>query len=129
MNEKGFKLFHFFTLMIMNQIENITDLTGRTAVVIGGTSGLGRSIALGLARSGANVIPAGRRLELITEVCAEIEKIGRTTLTQIVDISARQSIDVLRDAVIEKFNGVDILVNAAGRTVRTPTKDVAESEW
>lgn len=113
----------------MSKAENITDLTGRTAVVIGGTSGLGRSIAVGLARSGANVVPVGRRAEFIGEVTSEIEKLGRKTLRQTVDIAIRESIDALRDAVIEKFNGVDILVNAAGRTARTPTKDVSESEW
>lgn len=113
----------------MNQSENITDLSNKTAVVIGGTSGLGRAIALGLARSGANVIAAGRREELVEEVCAEIEKAGRKTLRQTVDVSSRESIDALRDAVIEKFEGVDILVNAAGRTAKNPTAGVSESEW
>jgi NAD(P)-dependent dehydrogenase (short-subunit alcohol dehydrogenase family) len=113
----------------MKQAENITDLSNRTAVVIGGTSGLGRAIALALACSGANVVPAGRREELVAEVCAEIESEERRSLIKTVDVSSRESIDELRDAVIEKFGAVDILVNAAGRTARTPTKDVAESEW
>jgi NAD(P)-dependent dehydrogenase (short-subunit alcohol dehydrogenase family) len=109
--------------------ENITNLSNRTAVVIGGTSGLGRAIALGLARSGADVIAAGRREELAEEVCAEIEKAGRKTLQKTVDVSSRESIDALRDAVIEKFEGVDILVNAAGRTAKNPTAEVFEGEW
>ncbi|MCU1288573.1 MAG: kduD [Acidobacteria bacterium] len=113
----------------MIQAENITDLTGRTAVVIGGTSGLGRAIATGLARSGANVVAAGRRLELIEEVCAEIESLGRETLRHTVDVSKRESIDLLRDAVIDRFKGVDILVNAAGRTARTASANVEEAEW
>lgn len=113
----------------MKQAENITDLSNRTAVVIGGTSGLGRAIALGLARSGANVIPAGRREEMVAEICAEIAAAGRETLLKTVDVSNRESIDALRDAAVEKFGGVDILVNAAGRTARTPSKDVAEIEW
>ena len=107
--------------LVMMQAENITDLTGRVAVVIGGTSGLGRAITIGLARSGAHVIPSGRREELIEEVCREIENLGRDSLRQIVDVSKRESIDALRDAVIQKFDGVDILVNAAGRTARKPT--------
>jgi len=113
----------------MNQAENITDLSNRTAVVIGGTSGLGRAIAVGLARSGANVVATGRRAELVEEVCAEIETINQKTLRQIVDVSSRESIDALRDAAIKQFGGIDILVNAAGRTARTATKEVSESEW
>ncbi len=111
------------------KVENITDLSNKTAVVIGGTSGLGRAIALGLARSGANVIAAGRREELVEEVSAEIEKVGRKALRQTVDVSSRESIDRLRDAVIEKFEGVDILVNAAGRTAKSATAEVSEGEW
>ncbi len=59
--------------------ENITDLTGRVAVVIGATSGLGRTIAVGLARSGAKIIPTGRPENLVTEVCDEISHIGGQT--------------------------------------------------
>lgn len=113
----------------MNLPENITDLSGKTAVVVGGTSGLGRTIALALARSGANVVPAGRRAELTAEVCAEIEKLGRGALQKTVDVSDRLSIDGLRDAVLEKFGSVEILVNAAGRTERTPTSLVSEKSW
>ncbi|MEO6050881.1 MAG: glucose 1-dehydrogenase [Pyrinomonadaceae bacterium] len=113
----------------MSQTENVTNLSNRTAVVIGGTSGLGRAIAVAMARSGANVVAAGRRAELVAEVCAEIEKVGRKTMPQTVDVSKRESIDVLRNAVVEKFGGVDILVNAAGRTARKPTSEITETEW
>ncbi len=109
--------------------ENITDLSNRTAVVIGGTSGLGRAIAIALARSGANVVPTGRREELVAEVCQGIESVGRETLQKTVDVSKRDSIDALRYGVLEKFGGVDILVNAAGRTARKPTVEVTEAEW
>lgn len=113
----------------MVQAENITDLSNKTAVVIGGTSGLGRAIAIALARSGANVVPTGRREELVMELCREINNAGRATLQKPVDVSTRDSIDALRDAVLEKFGGVDILVNAAGRTARKPTAEVSENEW
>ncbi|CAN5509226.1 glucose 1-dehydrogenase [soil metagenome] len=109
--------------------ENITDLSNKTAVVIGGTSGLGRAIAIALARSGADVVPTSRREELVMEVCTEIKNAGRTTLKKTIDVSSRESIDALRDAVLEKFGGVDILVNAAGRTARKPTNEVPEAEW
>ncbi len=113
----------------MNQAENITNLSNKTAVVIGGTSGLGRAIAVGLARSGADVIATGRRSELVEEVGVEIEKTGRKTLRLTVDVSKRESIDALRNAVLEKFGGADILINAAGRTARTPTAEVNENDW
>jgi NAD(P)-dependent dehydrogenase (short-subunit alcohol dehydrogenase family) len=113
----------------MAQTKNITDLSNRTAVVIGGTSGLGCAIAIALARSGANVVPTGRREELVAEVCAEIENVGRKTLQQTVDVSRRESIDALRAVILKEFGGVDILVNAAGRTARKPTAEVTETEW
>lgn len=105
------------------------DLGGRVAVVVGGTSGLGRAIAIGLAEAGADVVPSGRRPERLEEVCAKIEGLGRRTLRQPADVLTRASIDALRDAVLARFGRVDILVNAAGRTFRKPTVDVTDSEW
>jgi NAD(P)-dependent dehydrogenase (short-subunit alcohol dehydrogenase family) len=110
-------------------VENFTNLTGRVAVVVGGTSGLGRTLALGLARAGANVVATGRREQLVSEVSEEIEKLGRQTLRRAVDVTNRKSVDALRDAVQERFGYVDILVNAAGRTARKPTATVPEEEW
>ena len=110
-------------------VENFSDLSGRLAVVVGSTSGLGRTIALGLARAGANVVPTGRRESLLREVCAEIEMCGRQTLCRTMDVADRPSIDSVRDAVLDRFGRVDILVNAAGRTARRPTAHVPEAEW
>ena len=90
---------------------------------------MGRAIALGLAHSGANVVAAGRRDELVKQICGEIENAGRASLQKTVDVSSRESIDVLRDAVLERFGRVDILINAAGRTAKNPTAVVPESEW
>ncbi len=105
------------------------DLSGRVAVVIGGTSGLGRAIALGLADAGANVVPTGRRAELVAEVANEIEKKGRKSVCQTVDALSRQSIDELRDAVLERLHRIDVLVNAAGRISKARAKDISEEEW
>ncbi len=109
--------------------ENLMDLTGRVAVVMGGTSGLGRKLAVGLARAGADVVPTGRREQMVDEACAEVELTGRKSLRTVCDIASRASVDDLRDAVIEEFGQVDILVNAAGQIFRKPTKDVTEQEW
>src|SRR5665213_550290 len=105
------------------------DLTGRVAVVLGGTSGLGRAIAIGLAQAGADVVASGRRAEQQEEICGEITRLGRKTLKATVDVCDRASIDRLRDATLEQFGHIDILVNAFGRTARTPTVKMDEKEW
>jgi NAD(P)-dependent dehydrogenase (short-subunit alcohol dehydrogenase family) len=110
-------------------VKNFTDLSGRVAVVIGATSGLGRAIAVGLAEAGADVVPTGRRIEMVNEVCEEVEDLDRRTLRQAVDIADRASIDKLRDAVLESLGRVDILVNAAGRIFKMPTVDIPEDDW
>ena len=105
------------------------DLTNRTAVVIGATSGIGRAIALGLADAGADVVPTGRRAKLAQEAARDIEARGRRSLAIAADVQNADSIQELADTVIEKFGKVDILVNAAGRTVRRPTLEVSDAEW
>jgi NAD(P)-dependent dehydrogenase (short-subunit alcohol dehydrogenase family) len=105
------------------------DLSGRVAVVMGGTSGIGRAIALALAEAGADVISTGRRDTLVNEVSDEIEKLGRKTLRCPANASSRESVDKFRDAVLEKFGKVDILLNSAGQNFRKPTQTVTEEEW
>jgi NAD(P)-dependent dehydrogenase (short-subunit alcohol dehydrogenase family) len=109
--------------------KNFTDLTGRVAVVVGGTSGIGRSMALGLAQAGADVIATGRRDAMVEEVAALIRAEGRRTLAHTADVADRKSVDAFRDAVIAEFGRVDVLLNVAGRIKRTPTKDLPEDEW
>ena len=110
-------------------MSSLFDLSGRVAVVVGATSGLGRAIAIGLAQHGADVVPSGRRKELVESACKEIEATGRRTLVQTADVQDRKSIDALRDAVLAGFDHVDILVNAAGNVIRQPTAGVSEEQW
>lgn len=105
------------------------DLAGRVAVVMGGTSGLGKVLAIGMAEAGADVVPTGRRDNLVDEACAEIERVGRRTLRRCCDIGSRRSIDHFRDAVYAEFERVDILLNAAGQLFRKPTLNITEPEW
>jgi NAD(P)-dependent dehydrogenase (short-subunit alcohol dehydrogenase family) len=105
------------------------DLTNKTAVVIGGTSGIGRAISLGLAQAGANVVATGRREELVNTVAEEVRKLGRRSLVVTADATQRASIEALLAAVRAEFGSVEILVNSAGRIKRTPTLDVTEEEW
>jgi NAD(P)-dependent dehydrogenase (short-subunit alcohol dehydrogenase family) len=105
------------------------DLVSKTAVVLGGTSGIGLALAKGLAAAGANVVPSGRRVDLVHSAADEIKKLGRKALAVPSDVTDRASLDALLAAVLAEFKGVDILVNAAGWTKRTPTLDLPESEW
>jgi len=101
------------------------DLSERVAVVIGATSGLGRAIAVGLKEHGATVVPSGRRQAELESLCNQLG----SKLCQTADITIRPSIDALRDAVLQSFGRVDILVNAAGVTFRQSTIGVTEAQW
>lgn len=105
------------------------DLNARTAVVIGGTSGIGLALARGLAQAGANVIPTGRRKELVQSAASMVETLGRQSVALPCDVTSRASLEELLDVVKAKFGAVDILVNCAGTTRRTPTLDLSEVEW
>ncbi|MGO9336738.1 MAG: SDR family NAD(P)-dependent oxidoreductase [Terracidiphilus sp.] len=105
------------------------DLTGRVAVVMGGTTGLGHAIALALAGAGADVVPTSRRVEQVDRAAADIEGLGRRTLCVTSNVTSRPTVQALHDAVIEAFGKVDILVNAAGITFKSPALDLNEADW
>jgi NAD(P)-dependent dehydrogenase (short-subunit alcohol dehydrogenase family) len=105
------------------------DLSGRTAVVVGGTTGIGRALTVGLAQAGADVVPTSRRKDVVDEAAALVEAAGRRTLRVTTDVADEASIVYLLAAAIEAFGKVDILVNCAGRTKRTPTLDLSDEEW
>jgi NAD(P)-dependent dehydrogenase (short-subunit alcohol dehydrogenase family) len=105
------------------------ELNGKVAVVIGGTSGIGRAIAHGLAEAGADVIPTSRRTEQVQAAAVEIEGRGRRSLRITSDVSDRASLQRVLDESVKAFGKVDILVNSAGRTRRAPTLDFPEDDW
>jgi len=97
--------------------------------VIGGTSGIGRALSLGLADAGADVIASARRQEHVDETAAEIERRGRRTLRLCSDVCSRASLEKLLVASLQHFTKVDILINCAGIIKRTPTLTMQEEEW
>jgi NAD(P)-dependent dehydrogenase (short-subunit alcohol dehydrogenase family) len=105
------------------------ELGGKVAVVFGGTSGIGRAIAHGLAEAGADVVATSRRRERVEATAAEIEGRGRRTLRVTSDVQERESVRGVLELAVGAFGKVDILVNSAGRTLRTPTADVSEEDW
>jgi NAD(P)-dependent dehydrogenase (short-subunit alcohol dehydrogenase family) len=105
------------------------DLTGKCAVVVGGTSGLGKAIALGLAAAGADVVASSRSQEMVDSVADTLEASGRRTLRLLSDVTDRNSLQELHDRVKAVFGKIDILVNSAGITKRIPTLDCPEDLW
>jgi NAD(P)-dependent dehydrogenase (short-subunit alcohol dehydrogenase family) len=108
---------------------HLLDLSGRTAVVIGGTSGIGRAIAHGLAEAGADVVPTSRRIDQVDAAAAEIELRGRKTIRITSDVADLPSLESLLEKCKAAFGKVDILVNSAGRTKRAPSLDFPEDDW
>jgi len=105
------------------------ELNGKVAVVVGGTSGIGRAIAHGFAQAGADVVPTSRRAEQVETVAREIEELGRRSLRVASDVSDRASLEHVLSEALGAFGKVDILVNSAGRTKRAPTIDFSEDDW
>ena len=107
----------------------LLSLETKVAVIIGGTSGIGRALSLGLAEAAAVVIATARRQQQVDETAAAIEALGRQTLRLVSDVCDRSSLEQVLAAVLDKFGKVDILINCAGRIKRTPTLTMPEEEW
>ncbi|HSC45878.1 MAG TPA: glucose 1-dehydrogenase [Candidatus Acidoferrum sp.] len=105
------------------------DLQGKTAVVIGGTSGIGLEIAKGLAIAGADVVATGRRAELVRTAAAEINSLGRRSVDVACDVTNESSLTALLESTRKALGDVHILVNSAGRTKKTPSLEVSPAEW
>jgi len=90
----------------------LLELTNKTAVVIGGTSGIGLALTKALAQAGADVVPSSRRAEQVRSAVLDVASLSQ-----------------LLKSVCDKFGSVQILVNSAGRTKRTPTLELPDSEW
>jgi NAD(P)-dependent dehydrogenase (short-subunit alcohol dehydrogenase family) len=108
---------------------SLLELKNKVAVVVGGTSGIGRAIAHGLAQAGADVVPTSRRAEHVEAAAREIEAFGRRSLRVVSDVSDRESLARVLSETVDAFGKVDILVNSAGRTKRAPTIDFSENDW
>jgi NAD(P)-dependent dehydrogenase (short-subunit alcohol dehydrogenase family) len=105
------------------------DLSGKVAVIVGGTSGIGRVIGVALAKAGADVVPTARRKNMVAEAAREIETIGRRSLEVCSDVNDRASLEEVLARVTGEFGKVDIMVYAAGVTNRKPFLEVTAKEW
>jgi NAD(P)-dependent dehydrogenase (short-subunit alcohol dehydrogenase family) len=108
---------------------SLFDLSGKSAVVVGGTSGIGLAMAIGLAEAGADVAASSRRQEQVDEAAAAIEAKGVKALRVASDVGDRASLEALLEAAVAAFGKVDILINCAGKIKRAPTVDFPEELW
>ena len=108
---------------------NLFDLSGRVVVVVGGTSGIGRVLALGLADAGADVVATARRAPLVEEVAAGIEARGRRTLRLATDVLDRRSLSDAADAIVNAFGQIDVVLYCAGVNKKMPTLEMTDEDW
>jgi NAD(P)-dependent dehydrogenase (short-subunit alcohol dehydrogenase family) len=120
MDERGVGVFMGHPLL---------ELKNKTAVVIGGTSGIGLALARGLAQAGANVVPTGRRAEHLRDAVSAVEALGGRSVASTCDVTDTSSLDKLLQTVCASFGSVEILVNCAGRTKRMPTLEFPDTDW
>jgi 2-deoxy-D-gluconate 3-dehydrogenase len=106
---------------------NLFDLTGKTAIVTGGSTGLGAGMSLALAEAGADIILVDHNER--TQIASDINKLGRKTLSLTGDLTDLDFIRKVVDDVIDSFDKIDILVNNAGIIRRTPAIDYSEKDW
>lgn len=105
------------------------SLAGKRALVFGGTSGIGHSIAVGLAEAGADVVPVSRRFEEVLKAAEEIRGLGRRTLELTADVTCRADIQRVVDRMVSEMGRIDILVNSAGTTKRVPSLELSDDDW
>src|SRR6266702_4681197 len=105
------------------------DLSGKSAVVVGVTSGIGLAMAIGLAEAGADVVASSRRAEQVDEAAKAIEAKGRRALRLTSDVADRSTLEALLAGTVQEFGKVDILINCAGKIKRAPTVDFPEDVW
>ncbi len=106
------------------------SLKGKVALVTGGSRGLGRSMVLGLAQAGADVIIASRKIDACQAVAAEVEALGRQALPVAVNVGRWDELDGVVDVAYQRFGHVDVLVNNAGMSLLYQgLEDVTEAMW
>ncbi len=107
----------------------ILDLTGRSAIVTGAGRGIGRAIALGLAKAGADLVLASRTRSELDDVASEVEQLGRKASVSVVDITQGDQVDAMVQEALEAYGAIDILVNNVGIAIPQRAEDVTEAAW
>jgi len=104
-------------------------VSGKRAVVVGGTSGIGQAITMGFAEEGADVIATSRSEERVEETASELERRGATTARVTCDVTDSESLERVRAAAVETFDGIDIVVASQGAISRATVEGISDEEW
>ncbi len=112
-----------------NVMDDLFDLSGKTALITGGSRGLGRQMALAFAARGADLIIASRKIEACQSVVQEVEALGQRGVAIAVDASSWDEMDRLADAAYDAFHKVDILVNNAGKSPAIKSHEITERQF
>lgn len=113
----------------IEELKSLFDLTGKVAVVTGGSGGAGRAISIGLALYGADLVVTSRTLSTLEETAAEVEKVGKKALPISCDVADPNSVDHMVARTIEEFGKIDILVTSAGIALRHPAEEMPTEDW
>src|SRR2546426_640562 len=105
------------------------SLEGKTAIVTGGGTGIGRSIAIEFARAGADVALCSRKLEHLEPVAKEITNLGRRTFAVAVDVRQEEQVKGIVERAVSEWGRLDIMVNNAGASFRAKPEEISINGW
>jgi gluconate 5-dehydrogenase len=110
-------------------LSDIFNLLGKVAIVTGGAGGIGKTLSIGLARHGADVVVTSRTLSKLESVASEINTTGKKALAIACDVTDEQSVNNMVNQAEKEFSHIDILVNVAGTIVRDPAESINIEDW
>lgn len=110
-------------------VKELFDLTGRVAIVTGGSIGLGRQMAAGLAEMGANLVLCARKAERCQQAAEEVRQLGVKAIAAACDVKSQASIQGVVDAALAEFGGIDVLINNAGISWGSPAEEMSLEDW
>ncbi len=113
----------------IQEIKKMFDLTGKVAVVTGGSGGFGKAVSIGLAGHGANVVVTSRTLASLEETAAEVRKQGKKALPISCDVSDPKSVEAMVKRAVDEFGKIDILITSAGIAMRSPAEEFPIADW
>ncbi len=111
------------------RVQELYDLSGKTAIVTGGGSGIGRQMAGALAELGANIVVCARKVERCEQAAAELAELGVRTLALRCDVREPKDVQAVVDRAVEELGGVDVLVNDAGTSWGAPAEETPLHGW